>query len=259
MVLTVVAALSLLRQTPPPELFRDGTGTYHRKVSTKNRQARSYFDQGLAMLYAFHKEASMRSFEESARLDPGFALAHWGVAMANGPDINFPAVSTEASKISIAALARAQEVARPGTETELVAATKLRFADPAPEDRKKLDQAYSDAMGKLYAKHPNDPEIASLYAESILILSPWHQWEPDGRPRPGTLKAVKVLKHALRISPDHLMANHLWIHTVEASPHPEQALVVADKLRRPVRRQRHQLVQQPLPERQGQLLGRSFL
>ena len=157
-------------------------------------------------------------------------MAYWGEALSYAPDINVPAVDDEASKLALAALAKAKALAKPGLETDLVDAESARYQSPAPTSRSALDQAYSKKMQALYAKYPKDADIASLYAESILILSPWNQWTPDGKPTAGTMDAVDVLKHALKLDPKHLMANHLWIHTVEAGPHPEDGLPSANLL-----------------------------
>ncbi|MBS1716878.1 MAG: hypothetical protein JSS72_04000 [Armatimonadetes bacterium] len=224
-----IAALALVSGPKPPALLT-GAGDYHKPVATQSALAQKYFDQGLALFYAFHKTNSGTFFEEAARLDPTCAMAYWGIAMSCAPDINFTAVDDESSKKAIAALEKAKALAKPGLEADLINACALRYASPAPADRSALDKAYADRMRELYKKYPNDPDVASLYAEAILILSPWHQWEPDGKPVPGTTEAMDVLRHAMKLSPKHLMANHLWIHTVEAGPHPELATGSADLL-----------------------------
>ena len=40
-------------------------------------------------------------------------------------------------------------------------------------------------MGELYAKYPEDSDVATLYAASLMNLSPWYYWTPDARPRGG--------------------------------------------------------------------------
>src|SRR5688500_13343411 len=67
---------------PPPF---DGLGKFSRKVTTENAGAQKYFTQGLILLYGFNHDEAIRSFSHAAALDPGCAMAHWGVAIANGP------------------------------------------------------------------------------------------------------------------------------------------------------------------------------
>ena len=55
-------------------------------------------------------------------------------------------------------------------------------------------------------------------------LRPWQLWANDGKPAEGTEEIVAQVEAVLRAYPDHVGANHFYIHAVEASPHPERAL-----------------------------------
>ena len=68
----------------------DGLGSHTHPVTTKSAEAQKYFDQGLKLMFGFNHGAAIRSFKEAAKLDPECAMAHWGVALANGPHINLP-------------------------------------------------------------------------------------------------------------------------------------------------------------------------
>ena len=63
-------------------------GTYGRRASTSSAGAQTWFDRGLVWSYGFNHEEAVRCFEEAIALDEGFALAHWGVAYAAGPNYN---------------------------------------------------------------------------------------------------------------------------------------------------------------------------
>src|ERR1700737_1567009 len=78
------------RRSSAPALLR-GLGEVHHVVSTKNRQAQKFFDQGLALLYGFNHDEARKCFQHAADLDPKLAIAWWGVAMTLGPNYNFPA------------------------------------------------------------------------------------------------------------------------------------------------------------------------
>ena len=216
----------------PMPLF-DGLGSHHYPVTTKSPEAQQYFDQGLRFLYGFNHGAAIRSFQEAIRLDPVCAMAHWGVALANGPHINFPVVPPPAAEAAWAELQLAQQDA-PGTtpvERDLITALAARYANPQPEDRGPLDRAYADAMRKVWSMHPDDPDVGALFAEAMMDLRPWDQWTPEGRPQPGTDEILATLDAVLKLDLNHPFANHLYIHAVEASPHPERALAAADRLR----------------------------
>ena len=77
-----------------------------------------------------------------------------------------------------------------------------------------------------------------------MTLNPWQLWGKDGKPAEGTEEAISILEEVLRRDPDHVGANHLYIHAVEASPWPERGLPSADRLLRLVPWQGH-LVHMP--------------
>ena len=88
--LGLACAPLLSAQPPPPAQLIEGLGSHTRKITTTSAEAQKFFDQGLRFYYGFNHGGAIRSFKEAARLDPACAMAHWGVALANGPDINSP-------------------------------------------------------------------------------------------------------------------------------------------------------------------------
>jgi Flp pilus assembly protein TadD len=70
-----------------------------------------------------------------------------------------------------------------------------------------------------------------LFAEAMMDLRPWDQWTLEGQAQPGTEEIIATLDAVIRIDNLHPFANHLYIHAVEASPHPELAIPAADRLR----------------------------
>lgn len=215
-----------------PQLF-DGMGPHTRPVDAAAPSAQQYFDQGLTWAYAFNHDEAIRSFREAARLDPNMAMAWWGVALCNGPHINFPMMTPEQSRDASDAMRRAESLAaaaRP-VDRALIAALSTRYADPPPVDRRPLDLAYADAMRAVYAAHRDDADVATLYAESLMDLQPWDLWNDDGAPKGRTSEILGVLESALALNPSHPGANHLYVHALEASPHPERANAAADRLR----------------------------
>ena len=210
-----------------------GLGPHHRTVTTKSPQAQKYFEQGLNFVFGFNHSGAIRSFKEAARLDPECAMAHWGVALASGPHINFPMVPPPMAEQAWAELKLAQQHAGRGTPVEraLIDALAKRYAQPQPEDRSPLDRAYADAMRAVWKAYPKDPDVGVLFAEAMMDLRPWDQWTPEGQAQPGTDEIIATLDAVIRLEPKHPFANHLYIHAVEASPHPERALAAADRLR----------------------------
>src|SRR5438045_1425816 len=95
-----------------------GLGPHHRKVTTTSDAAQQYFDQGLAFLYGFNHDEAIRSFEAAAASDPECSMAFWGIAAANGPHINNPAVDEAHAKAAWRALTKARALTTKATKVE---------------------------------------------------------------------------------------------------------------------------------------------
>lgn len=210
-----------------------GMGPHGRAVTTASREAQRWFDQGLVLTMSFNHDEAIRSFAEAARLDSNCAMAWWGIALANGPHINNPAMTAEQSRDAWAALGRAMALRERATPVEraLIEALSARYAAEPPADRRALDEAYAAAMRTVWEAYPRDADVGHFFAEAMMDLRPWDLWKPDGSPQPGTEDVVATLEAVLRRAPKHPGANHLWVHVVEASPHPERGVAAADRLR----------------------------
>ena len=226
-------ALTSLQIHGAQEPFFEGLGSYTRTITTTSPEAQKYFNQGLNFLFGFNHGAAIRAFQAAETIDPGCAMAHWGVALACGPHINFPVVPPPAAELAWKELALAQEhVAHTSAvEQALIEALSHRYADPQPEDRGPLDQAYADAMRSAWKAHSDDPDVGALFAEAMMDLRPWDQWTHEGQPQSGTDEILATLKQVMKLNLNHPFSNHLYIHALEASPHPERALAAADRMR----------------------------
>ncbi|MGH9844816.1 MAG: hypothetical protein ACREEM_39370, partial [Blastocatellia bacterium] len=71
-----------------PAAAMTGLGERRHPVTTRNAEAQRFFDQGLALVYAFNHDEAARSFRRAAELDPQLAMAWWGIALAVGPNYN---------------------------------------------------------------------------------------------------------------------------------------------------------------------------
>ena len=217
--------------TDPP--LWDGLGAVSYKITTSNPAAQTYFDQGLRLAYAFNHGEAQRAFRKAQKLDPECAMCFWGEALVLGPNINLP-MQDEALAPAFAAAQQARALAANASPREqaLIAALSARYAENPKADRKALDAAYAAAMGKVAAEFPEDNEIAVLYAESVMDVSPWNYWQPGGRePNPQSVAIVPTLERVLARDPNHPGAMHYYIHAVEASDRPERAEPHADRLR----------------------------
>lgn len=216
-----------------PAPILKGLGNLHHKVTTSKPEAQRYFDQGLTLIYAFNHEEAARSFRYAAKLDPKCAMAFWGEALAVGPNYNDPDIDMSREKAAVDAINKALAVAGQTSENEqgyIHALAKRYSADPKA-DRKKLGVAYQQAMRDLMKRYPDDLDAAVLFAESSMDLHPWLLWKPNGQPEEGTVEIVDVLKGVLQRDPNHIGANHFYVHATEAGPHPADASASAERLK----------------------------
>jgi len=218
---------------PAAQELYPGLGDYHFPITTSNAEAQVYFDQAIALLYAFNHDEAARYFRRAAELDPAAPMPYWGLALAIGPNYNDTEVDEARAQATYEAVQNARERADRGSPREraYIDALARRYPSPDPEsDWLAFHRDYSDAMRAMTAQFPDDLDAATLFAESLMMLRPWQLWTADGEPAPGTLELVAVLKSVLKRNPDHAGANHFYIHAVEASPNLERAIPSANRL-----------------------------
>ncbi len=233
-----LAILGVRADHPAPKngkaaVLIEGLGPIHHPVSTKNAEAQKFFDQGLRLIYAFNHDEAHRAFARAAELDNGLAMAHWGMALAVGPNYNLDAEESQL-KSAYASIQKAIELSKNAPEHEqayILALAKRYAADPKKADKKQQALAYKNAMGELTKRYPDDLDAATLYAESMMNLRPWELWSPDGKAAEGTEEIIAVLASVMRRNPNHTGANHYYVHAVEASPTPERGLASAERLK----------------------------
>ncbi|KAM3468156.1 hypothetical protein MY5147_008208 [Beauveria neobassiana] len=228
-------------------------GTHSRPVTTASNEAQTWFDRGLVWCYGFNHEEAAKCFEHAIKADPKCAMAYWGLAYSLGPNYNKPWALFEADERRSAtqrthdavekATALAAETSISPVERALIDAIRYRYpqreAPAANEDEVKTtiwNTDYADAMSAVAARFPDDLDVATLYADSLMNLTPWALWDiRTGKPAEGarTLETKRVLDHALSLpgGRQHPGALHLYIHLMEMSTTPEAALPAANLLR----------------------------
>jgi tetratricopeptide (TPR) repeat protein len=222
-------------------------GGHGRRVTTSSAEAQTCFDRGLNWTYAFNHEEAVRCFEAAAAADPGCAMAEWGIAYALGPNYNKPWEFFDEKDLALtverthAAVQRAHAKAAAATPVEqaLIGALRARCPQeraPAVEVCSVWNTAYAESMREVHLLAPDDLDVATLYADALMNLTPWQLWDlRTGTPAPGarTAEARAVLEPALATEAGarHPGLLHMYIHLMEMSPTPEAALFAGDRLR----------------------------
>ena len=221
-------------------------GAFGRPVTTSSDEAQRWFDRGLNWLYGFNHAEAISCFGRAAEADDSCAMAHWGIAIALGPNYNLPwdlmddvnraRVLAGAYDATQAALARRDGVSE--VERDLIEALPARYPqrDPA-DDQMPWNHAFTEAMRAVLQRHPDDLDVAAVFVDAMLNETPWKMWDLEtGGVATGarTVEAREVLESAFDGSPaswEHPGLLHLYVHLMEMSPFPEHALRAGDRLR----------------------------
>src|SRR5688500_14792882 len=160
--------------TQPIEIYKTGLGTFTKPISSTNKEAQAFFDQGFQMMYSFAKSEAIRSFREAWKRDPNCAICFWGEAWAWGSYLNGP-MAAEESPHAYAAIQKAIALKRHATDKErdLIDAMAVRYVEQFdPATRVDQDSAYADAIRRVSEKYPDDLDVATLYADALFLLLP---------------------------------------------------------------------------------------
>lgn len=223
-------------------------GTYSRPVTTTNGQAQLWFDRGLVWSFAFNHDEAAACFERAITCDPDCSMAYWGLAYTLGPNYNKPWDFFDPAELqdivgkTHAAIETARDKAATSgspVEQALINALECRYPHGSTDrdgETAEWNSKYADAMAKVYSSFSQDLDVAALFADALMNLTPWQLWDlPSGEPaeHARTLEVKAILDQAMAQpgGMDHPGLLHLYIHLMEMSPTPEAALPAANKLR----------------------------
>lgn len=185
-------------------------------------EAQEDFTRGVLLLHSFEFEDAGEAFAEARKIDPEFAMAHWGEAMTHNHPL-WRQQDREAARevLALYAPSAGERAAKAPTERErgYLEAVDVLFA--ASGDKPSRDHAYSEAMGKLSARYPQDLEAKAFYALSILGTS---QGERDFRIY---MRAAAVAEEVFAVNPRHPGAAHYLIHSYDDPVHAPLGLRAA--------------------------------
>lgn len=204
-------------------------GDYSVTVTTKSKSAQMFFNQGIIMANGFNHAEAERSFREAVRLDSTFAMGYWGIAYVLGPNFNSTDNMGTVKEIRNAVKAAAHHSDHTSDwENTLIRAIGIKF----PNDTSTDSEGFMELMKQAYTQFPDNAFVATLYAEAVMNLHPWDFYSgKGGEPRPWTPEVVSLLEKVMAIDPKNPLANHLYIHAMEASADVEKALTSAEKLK----------------------------
>ena len=206
-----------MKEIPPPEKLpapvkMPGLGNSHITIKA-TPEAQMWFDQGLNLLHDFWDYESARAFEQAVRVDPNCAMCYWG--LYNALIFRHQQMTVYASD----ALASAVRLEKQASKPDRMYIEAAAAANAALKADDKDDEKETAIWRELVKKYPGD-----LQAKIFLATSLQDGYDDKGDPKKGTKEAIGILSEVLKMAPNDSAANHYWIHAVEASNKPEQAL-----------------------------------
>src|ERR1700744_5696681 len=200
----------------PAPLKMTGIGNSHLTI-TATPEAQAWFDQGLTLLHDFWDYESARAFEQGVRVDPNCAMCYWGLYQAlmfrNGEPNAYTAQAL-ANAVRLKPHVSKHEQLYMDTAAASDAAVNAAKPDEDPDNTKEIA-----IWRQIVKQYPND-----LQAKLFLAGTLHDGYDDDGNPKKGQKEQIALIREVLKAAPDDSAANHYWIHAVEASPHPEQAI-----------------------------------
>jgi tetratricopeptide (TPR) repeat protein len=203
-----------MQPVPPPEQLpvpvkMTGIGNSHIAIKA-SPEAQVWFDQGLSLLHDFWDYESAKAFEQAIRVDPRCAMCYWGLARA--VDMRHDEMEVYGKK----ALERAVELkGHAGGEGKLY----IEAAE-AESVAKEGDRSSEIAILRtLVKKNPKDIEARIFLAGAL-----GDGYDDKGEPKSGQKEKIAILESVIKDAPNDSAAHHYWIHAMEPSNHPENAL-----------------------------------
>jgi tetratricopeptide (TPR) repeat protein len=165
------------------------------------------------------------AFERAATIDPQCAMAHWGIAMTLFQPLWPTRPSPKALHFGWEAVEKAKAL-QPATDRErlFVAAAEAFFLEPASPDYWLRIRRWEEAMEKVYAAFPNDPEAAAFYALAHLATTPANTIS-----RAQSDRAAEILLRVYKQNPDHPGAMHYLVHANDVPGREKESLEITRK------------------------------
>ncbi|MCY4078383.1 MAG: hypothetical protein OXH04_23455 [Acidobacteria bacterium] len=224
--LAAILFVALLAAAPAGAQFAE-VGSLDFPTSARSEEAQGHFLRGVAILHSFGWKQAIEQFQAAQAIEPDFALAYWGETLC----YNHPlfggrfGLDEENPRAVLARLGstREERAAKAPTDRErgFLEAVEVLWAEEGSYDERRV--GYMEAMGRLYERYPDDHEVATLYALSMLAGA---RALGDDSLRL-EVRAGTIAMRVFQANPDHPGAPHYTIHAFDDPIHAPLALDAA--------------------------------
>jgi hypothetical protein len=188
--------------------------------------AQPALEQGVALLHSFWYEASEKSFEEAARLDPDCPFGYWGQAMSHLHPLWTPPTPGELAA-GLTAARQAVGLSSPGSRERDYAVAILQFYQVFQERGFATGLfAWDSAMAEVQSRNPTDDEARIFHALSLIAAG---QQDPTDTSYARQRQAAALLTPLVSRYPEHPGLAHYLIHAFDSPPLAPLAREAADQ------------------------------
>ena len=185
-------------------------------ASSGHPDAQPHFRRGVAALHSFWYPEALAAFQAALAMDPGYAMAWWGVAMC----YNRPYLAGSNDDAGRRALARIGDISGlTPRERAYIDALRAFYAEGTSASR---TVAYAAAMEKVHGAYREDLDAAAFHSLSLLGYR-WSSEEDLSRQE----KAGAIATEVYRRNPNHPGAAHYIIHSFDEPALAGRALTAA--------------------------------
>ena len=213
-------AMTMLLALPPVRAQELGTITF---PTSGAPAAQAEFLAGVKNLHSFEFDEAAAAFRRAQKIDPTFAMAYWGEAMSHNHPL-WAQQDTAAAKAVLEKIAPTLDgrLAKVKTDKEKAFLRAIDVLYYSPGEKLARDVAYSNTMAAMYAQWPDDHEVATWYALSLLGTV-----RPTDRGFRRQAQAAAIAQKVFAENPKHPGAAHFIIHAFDDPDHAPLGLPAA--------------------------------
>jgi tetratricopeptide (TPR) repeat protein len=182
-------------------------------------------------LHSFQFDEAAESCRRAQKIDPSFAMAYWCEAMSHNHPL-WAQQDTAAARAILDKIAPTLDgrlaAVKTDKEKAFLRAIDVLYSSPGDastslsENKLARDVAYSNAMAAMYAQWPDDHEVATWYALSLLGTV-----RPADRGFRRQAQAAAIAQKVFAENPKHPGAAHFIIHAFDDPDHAPLGLAAA--------------------------------
>jgi tetratricopeptide (TPR) repeat protein len=224
----ILAALPFAAQTVTHSSMGSAASAPNERLGTVSfpvsctATSETLFNRGVALLHDFWYEEAQSQFDRLAKIDPGCAMAHWGIAMSIFREI-WDRPDASGMQLGWAEMQKAQSLTSSTERERTYIAALADFYHPDSREYPARIAAYSTAMGRLHDHFPGDVDAGAFYALSLLAAA-----GPDDTSLMQEHKAMAVLTPLFAKYPDNPGVVHYIIHACDNPAMAADGLVAAN-------------------------------